>query len=237
MTRRYKQHTSNPPSDEIGPTFQDYQFKDKALLELALTHRSAGRNNNERLEFLGDALLDLVIAEYLFRNFAEADEGQLTRTRALLVNRQHLATVARRLQIPEKIQLGEGERKSGGWRRDSILANVLEAIIGAVYLDGGIDSCRICVERWFDQELKATDPTAALKDAKTTLQEYLQARNVALPQYAVADTCGPAHATTFIVICEVPAYSLKVEASGSSRRSAEQEAARKALAQLRSRHG
>jgi len=212
--------------------FLDYEFSDPGLLKLALTHRSARQENNERLEFLGDAVLGQIIADYLYRRFADADEGQLTRTRAQLVNKDSLAAVARELDLGEHILLGEGEMKSGGWRRDSILANTLEAIIGAIYLDGGLVPCVDEVQRWFSAVLANIDPERAHKDAKTRLQEHLQARGAPLPQYAAIEVTGPPHDQCFTIACSVDPVSEPVVATGKSRRSGEQEAARIMLDQL-----
>ncbi|MCZ6892437.1 MAG: ribonuclease III, partial [Gammaproteobacteria bacterium] len=177
----------------------DYEFNDDSLRVKALTHRSAGSDNNERLEFLGDALLGLITAQYLFEHFPAADEGELTRTRASLVNRDTLAEIARSLDLGNLLVLGEGEQKSGGWRRDSILANSLEALLGAIYLDGGMDVCRQAVETWFAEKLADVDPKSAAKDAKTALQELLQSRRLELPRYETTDISGPSHDQTFTV--------------------------------------
>lgn len=211
-----------------------YRFRDDQLCRQALTHRSAHANHNERLEFLGDALLGMLIAEYLYDTYPRADEGQLTRTRATLVNRETLAAIARELALGEHLVLGEGELKSGGWRRDSILANALEALIGAVFLDGGIDACRACVRRIYAARLATHDPSESVKDPKTALQEYLQARQQALPRYETTGVDGPPHEQVFTVRCDVEALAEPVCASGRSRRRAEQAAARTALRLLRS---
>ncbi len=212
----------------------DHRFGEPALLETALTHRSvAGRRNNERLEFLGDALLGSVVAELLFRRFPGADEGQLTRMRAALVRRETLAELARQLGLGEHIRLGEGEMKSGGWRRDSILADTLEALIGALYLDAGRDALYRWLERLYRSRLESISPEAMGKDAKTELQEYLQARHLPLPEYETIATGGPPHARSFTVSCRVTGQE-PVQASGSSRRRAEQAAAAALLERLRS---
>ncbi|MGE0486549.1 MAG: ribonuclease III [Gammaproteobacteria bacterium] len=212
----------------------DYTFDDGELCRRALTHRSAGARHNERLEFLGDALLGMIVAEYLFETFPTADEGQLTRTRAALVNRECLAELARGLALGEVLVLGEGEQKSGGWRRDSILANTLEALIGAIYLDGGFDSCRRVVRGIYADRLDQVDPGAAAKDPKTALQEFLQARRHDLPRYETTRVSGPPHEQIFTVSCHVDSLEAPVTAEGNSRRKAEQAAARAALRQLRS---
>jgi ribonuclease III len=210
----------------------DYEFNDDSLRSRALTHRSAGSDHNERLEFLGDALLDLIIAEYLFERFPAADEGQLTRTRASLVNRETLAGIARDLELGNVLVLGEGEQKSGGWRRNSILANGLEAMIGAIYLDGGMEACRQVVETWFADKFTEIDPEHAAKDAKTELQELLQSRRFELPRYETTAVSGPSHDQTFTVACHTDALQEPVLAVGRSRRKAEQAAARAALSKL-----
>ncbi|MCB1749254.1 MAG: ribonuclease III [Gammaproteobacteria bacterium] len=212
----------------------DYNFDDGELCRRALTHRSAGARHNERLEFLGDALLGMIVAEYLFETFPDADEGQLTRTRAALVNRESLAELARGLALGDVLILGEGEQKSGGWRRDSILANTLEALIGAIYLDGGLEACRRVVRGIYTKRLDKLDPSAAAKDPKTALQEYLQARQRELPRYETTRVSGPPHEQVFTVTCHVDSLPAPVTADGNSRRKAEQAAARAALRQLRS---
>jgi len=212
-----------------------HSFADTGLLQLALTHRSAGNLNNERLEFLGDAVLGQVVANYLYRHFPDADEGQLTRTRALVVNKDSLARIARAVGLGEHIVLGEGELKSGGWRRDSILANTLEAVIGAIYLDGGLAACEQQIMTWFASVLDSADPSVARKDAKTRLQEFLQARGRALPEYTAVDVSGPAHDQQFTIECRVDAVPVAVSASGKSRRAAEQRAADLMLAELENR--
>lgn len=209
-----------------------HQFTDADLYRLALTHRSAANPNNERLEFLGDAVLGYIIAEYLVVNFPDANEGELTRTRASLVNKRSLAAVARKIDLGSELVLGEGELKSGGWRRDSILANTLEALIGAIYLDGGVDACREQVHAWYAEIFAQVDPKLELKDPKTRLQEYLQARGEPLPSYETVDINGPAHDQQFTIRCEVAPLNEAVIASGNTRRRAEQKAARIALENL-----
>lgn len=211
-----------------------YEFNDESLLRRALTHRSAHGEHNERLEFLGDALLGMIVAEHLFANFPRADEGQLTRMRAALVNRDSLAEVARELDLGTHLVLGEGEQRSGGWRRDSILANAFEALLGAVYLDGGIGPCREMVLRALAPQLASADPERAHKDAKTALQEYLQSRRRELPQYQMMDVSGPSHEQVFTVRCQIDTLEQPVVARGTSRRKAEQAAAEEALRLLRS---
>lgn len=202
-----------------------------SLRKQALTHRSAGRPNNERLEFFGDALLDLVISEALLDRLPRADEGTLTRVRASLVRESSLATIARRLKLGEQLILGPGELKSGGHRRDSILADALEAVIAAVYLDRGFEAARAQVLEWFAPELAALDDNAG-KDAKTRLQEWLQARRQPLPVYALMETVGEEHAQQFRVSCSVEDPAASVEAVGRSRRGAEQAAAELMLQRL-----
>jgi ribonuclease-3 len=210
-----------------------YPFRDRALLELALSHRSVSRrHNNERLEFLGDAQLSQIISTEIFHRFPEAAEGQLTRMRASLVRGQTLAEVARELGVGEFLILGSGEMKSGGNRRDSILADALEALIGAMVIDGGEEVCRRVVLGWFAARLEAISPQSAGKDAKTRLQEWLQARKHELPVYEVVSVSGQAPKQTFEVICTLPGLRRDFTASGSSRRYAEQRAAGLALSWL-----
>ncbi len=213
----------------------DYAFRDPQLATLALTHRSAGRPNNERLEFLGDALLNMVVAELLFELHPRADEGELSRLRAQLVNGQALADVARELEIGGGLRLGPGELKSGGFRRDSILADSLEALLAAVYLDGGFEACRDVVRGLFVPRAAAL-PARPEKDPKTRLQELLQARGQPLPRYELSATHGEEHARVFAVTCVLDTpLQISIEGSGSSRRAAEQDAAQKALAALAAR--
>ncbi|MDX1803113.1 MAG: ribonuclease III [Alcanivorax sp.] len=207
-----------------------YTFTDGSLLELALTHRSANRRfNNERLEFLGDAQLGQIISTTLFNQFPEASEGQLTRMRASLVRGQTLAQVARELGLGDYLVLGGGELKSGGFRRDSILADALEAVIGAMLLDGGEAPCRAAVLRLFQQRLDVITPQSAQKDAKTRLQEWLQARKFELPDYQVLSVQGQAPKQTFEVVCHLIEVQQQFSDLGASRRKAEQGAAGKAL--------
>lgn len=202
------------------------------MLEQALTHRSVSASNNERLEFLGDALLGVIIAEQLFIRFPDIPEGDLTRLRATLVKRETLAILARELDLGSAIVLGEGERKSGGWRRDSILSNTVEAIIGAVYLDSDFEVCKSVVCKLYADMLDKVDIDAISKDPKTTLQEFLQARSLPLPAYQVITEEGQAHAKKFTVQCETELLEQKVTASGKSKRAAEQAAASKVLMKL-----
>jgi ribonuclease-3 len=211
-----------------------YHFGDRALLELALTHRSAGGRNNERLEFLGDSILNHVIAEALYLRFPKAREGQLSRMRASLVKGETLAAVSRELELGQYLQLGSGERKSGGNRRASILADTLEALIGAILLEAGVDQCRNCVNALFATRLDQLSEQDLRKDAKTRLQEYLQGRGKPLPAYELRDVTGEAHKQTFRVACTLELPAMTVEGTGNSRRKAEQIAAAAALEELAS---
>ncbi|MGB0132908.1 ribonuclease III [Dokdonella sp.] len=201
-----------------------YNFADSLLLEQALTHRSAGRRNNERLEFLGDALLNLIIAETIYERFPKASEGEMTRLRAALVNGNALAELAREGEIGDLLKLGPGELKTGGFRRDSILADSFEALIAAIYLDGGWVACRDHVRSLFSSRLETADVKIS-KDAKTTLQELLQANALALPAYELINTRGDDHDKEFEVECTINSLNLSAAGSGSSRRAAEQSAA------------
>lgn len=211
-----------------------YEFADPALLELALTHRSAGNRNNERLEFLGDSIVNHIIAEALFQKFPAAHEGDMSRMRASLVKGDTLAELARELELGEHLILGSGERKSGGRRRGSILADAFEAVVGAILLDSGVDTCRQRVLTWFDERLAGLDlkEGGADKDPKTRLQEYLQGRRKPLPQYELLGVLGDDHNQQFQVACRVSKPVLVVEGTGSSRRKAEQAAAKTALERL-----
>lgn len=206
-------------------------FTDPGLLELALTHRSYGSANNERLEYLGDAVLSFAVAELLFRRFPAASEGELSRYRASLVSGESLAVIAADLGLGEHLRLGEGELKSGGQRRATILADALEAVFGALFLDQGLESARTVAGRLFGDALAALPEAAALKDPKTRLQEWLQGRGLARPAYAVLEVSGEPHEQHFRVRCEVAELGLAAEAEGSSRRRAEQEAAQRILDQ------
>lgn len=206
-----------------------HRFGDGKLLARALTHRSFGADHNERLEFLGDAVLSLVISGLLFERFAGSDEGDLTRVRAHLVREESLHRVALQLALPEVLHLGEGEARGGGAQRASILADALEALIGATFLDGGFDAARTVVSGLFGEIIATTDIASWSKDAKTELQEWLQARRLPVPTYRISATRGQAHAQTFEVECAVPALNLVEQGVGRSRRVAEQEAARRML--------
>ncbi|MFL6665527.1 MAG: ribonuclease III [Rhizobacter sp.] len=210
-----------------------YKFSQESLLERALRHRSFGADHNERLEFLGDAVLSLAISSLLFERFAGSDEGDLTRVRAHLVREDSLHKVALSLGMPEVLRLSEGEARGGGALRVSILADALEAVIGAAFLDGGFDAARALVQRMFGEVIATTEIGNWSKDAKTELQEWLQARRLPVPTYRITATRGQAHAQTFEVECSVPALSLTHSGEGRSRRLAEQEAARRMLDALK----
>ncbi|HTT44216.1 MAG TPA: ribonuclease III [Steroidobacteraceae bacterium] len=209
-----------------------YHPRDVALFRAALTHRSAAGANNERLEFLGDAVLNLIIARLLFGAYPAASEGDLSRLRARLVSREPLAEIAAGLALGEALQLGSGELKSGGFRRQSILADALEALFGAIYLDGGLAAVEAPVQQLFGARLASLPPPETLKDAKTRLQEYLQGRSLGLPTYAVVAVRGEEHAQLFTVSCAIAALGKLTQGEGSSRRRAEQAAAAHMLAAL-----
>lgn len=204
-----------------------YVFKDTALLTLALTHKSASHRHNERLEFLGDSILNFIIAQLLYQQFENATEGELTRARASLVNKTTLSQVAVELTLGEHIYLGMGEKRSGGFRRESILADAFEAIVGAIYLDSGFDATYQCLQLWFASRIAQLKPKNQEKDPKTRLQEYLQANQKSLPKYVVVSIVGEPHEQMFSVKCEVTDLSLSIEGIGPSRRIAEQIAAAK----------
>ena len=206
-----------------------HRFADVRLLEQALTHRSHSSRHNERLEFLGDSVVNFVVAALLYQRFASIDEGDLSRLRASLVKQASLADIASRLALSEHLRLGEGELKSGGFRRPSILADALEAIFGAVFLDAVFETAQQVVARQYEPVLAHVDPKTLGKDAKTLLQEMLQARKLDLPAYAVVATHGAAHNQLFEVECSVASLDIRVVAGGGSRRAAEQEAARLAI--------
>lgn len=212
-----------------------HAFTDADLLELAMTHRSFGGQNNERLEFLGDSIVNFVIAEALFRRFPAAREGQLSRLRARLVKGQTLAELAREFELGECLRLGSGEMKSGGHRRDSILADAVEAVIGAIYLDAGMEVAKARVLSWYAERLESIDLQDTQKDPKTRLQEFLQSRQSPLPRYEVLSVEGEAHAQTFTIECHIEMLSQRTLGIGPSRRHAEQQAASKALELLEPR--
>jgi ribonuclease III len=207
-------------------------FKDPQLLEQALRHRSAGKPNNERLEFLGDAILGFVISEALFRKFPNASEGDLTHARSLLVRESCLAEIARENRIGDLLKLGAGEMKTGGQRRDSILADAVEAIIAASYLDTGLEGCVRLVEQWFATRLLLATAKPLGKDPKTRLQEWLQSKQQALPVYSLVQSTGSDHEREFEVLCTLEPLNLSTQGLGSSVKAAEAEAARQALIQL-----
>ncbi|MFT3762764.1 MAG: ribonuclease III [Pseudoxanthomonas sp.] len=206
--------------DRIG-----HRFADPELLQRALTHRSTGPQHNERLEFLGDGVVNLLVAEALFRRWPKADEGVLTRARAELVREASLAAIARELQLGPRLVMGPGEMKSGGHRRDSILADALEAVVAAIYLDAGFDACRTAVLPWFERAIAALPVGKPEKDAKTRLQEWLQARQKPRPAYELVGESGDEHAKVFQALCSIAEPPLSAVGEGSSRRNAEQAAA------------
>ena len=210
-----------------------YVFTERALLERALTHRSFGADHNERLEFLGDAVLNLAVSRLLYDRFSGSDEGDLTRVRAHLVREESLHRVALALHLPDALRMSDGEARGGGAARPSILADAVEALVGAVSIDGGFEAAQAVVKRLFGETIATTTTESWRKDAKTELQEWLQARHVPVPSYRIAATHGQAHAQTFEVECAVPALSLQETGEGKSRRAAEQEAARRMLDALR----
>jgi ribonuclease III len=212
-----------------------YRFGDLVLLDAALTHRSAGRGNYERLEFLGDAVLNFAVAVLVFHAYPDADEGDLSRYRASLVSGQSLAEAAAGLGLGEQLRLGSGELKTGGYRRGSILADALEALFGAVYLDGGLEAARGVIERLFAGRLAGLPEADDLKDPKTRLQELLQGRGQRLPSYAVEEVSGEPHEHWFVASCEVAGLGLRERGEGTSRRRAEQVAAQRMLDALSGR--
>ncbi|MEE7546379.1 ribonuclease III [Xanthomonas sp. Kuri4-1] len=213
--------------DRIG-----HAFANPALLAQALTHRSAGAPHNERLEFLGDGIVNLLVAEALYLRWPKADEGALTRARAELVREAALAVIGRHLELGERLTLGPGELKSGGHRRDSILADAVEAVVAAIYLDAGFEACRAVVLPWFESALAALPVGKPEKDAKTRLQEWLQARQLPLPAYELISEAGDDHAKQFRVGCTLSHPPLQAEGEGTSRRLAEQQAAATVIRQL-----
>ena len=210
-----------------------YRFARRELLAQALTHRSYGTPHNERLEFLGDSVLNCSMAALLYGSFPTLKEGELSRLRASLVKQDTLADVAMSMKLGGYIKFGEGEVKSGGDRRPSTLADALEAVFGAIYLDGGFDAAAKVIEVLYQPQLQRIDPTVAGKDAKTELQEFLQGRRLDLPRYELRATRGEAHAQQFDVDCLIPDLDVSSSGSGPSRRIAEQEAARRALEMVR----
>jgi len=205
-----------------------YTFQDASLMMMALTHRSFNAQHNERLEFLGDSILSFLIAQELYQRFPKIDEGDLSRLRAQLVKESSLSSIATSMGLGDFIQLGEGELKSAGWRRPSILADTLEAIIGGIYLDAGIEPAHQFVLRFFEKQLNEIDPKLIQKDAKTLLQELLQSQKSDLPIYTVVSIEGEAHSQSFTIECIIKKSNIKTQGIGQSRRIAEQEAAFKA---------
>ena len=224
-----------PPTEHRLDALQarlGHRFADTGLLQRALTHRSFGADHNERLEFLGDAVLSMAVSSLLYERFAGSDEGDLTRVRAHLVREDSLHRAALVLCLPEVLRLSEGEARGGGAQRPSILADALEALIGATFLDGGVAAAGQLVRRLFGELIDSSEADSWRKDAKTELQEWLQARKLPVPSYRIVATRGQAHAQTFDVECAVPALSRAELGEGKSRRAAEQEAARHMLARL-----
>lgn len=209
-----------------------YSFQQADLLRQALTHRSHSSPHNERLEFLGDSVLNCSVATLLYQRFPQLREGDLSRLRANLVRQETLAEIGLALALGDLLRLGEGELKSGGFRRPSIIADALEAVLGAIFLEAGFATTQNIIAALFRTRIEAIDPREAGKDAKTSLQEYLQARRLTLPVYSLTDTQGEAHAQQFSVSCNIPALHLESHGQGGSRRVAEQQAARAALDQL-----
>jgi len=209
-----------------------YQFSDPELLKLALSHRSCGSRNNERLEFLGDSILSLIVSDFLYEKFDDCREGDLSRMRSQIVRAESLADIARGLSLGSELLLGQGEMKSGGQRRDSILGDTVEAIIGAIYLDSNLEKTRRCVLSWFNDLLTIAEEAKPSKDAKTALQEFLQQRGRALPQYRVIETGGEAHSRLFTISCKIDLLEREFTATASSRRKAEQMVAEQFLSTL-----
>lgn len=214
-----------------------YRFNDPTLLSHALSHRSLGRHNNERLEFLGDSVLGFVVAHRLFELRPGVDEGDLSRLRTRVVRGSTLAELANRLKLGDYVKLGEGELKSGGHKRNSILADALEAVFGAIFLDGGFDECARVVRHVCDPVIEALPDASELKDPKTRLQEWLQGQGHALPAYGLVSETGPAHKKRFVVECVAETTGIAVTGEGSSRQKAEQAAAAAALVEIAGREG
>ena len=211
----------------------NYHFNDNSLLELALTHRSFQGKNNERLEFLGDSILNFIIAELLFKKFNLLPEGDLSRLRSQLVKSETLSEIGILLQLGDYLILGEGELKSSGWRRPSILADSVEAIIGAVFIDGGISAASNLILSWFKDKIDLINPNNIQKDSKSVLQELLQGKKIPLPDYNIVSIEGEAHCQHFRVSCSIPKLGLSIEGEGSSRKIAEQSAAEEILKKLK----
>jgi ribonuclease-3 len=219
-------------SDELARKL-NYTFQDPRFLKVALTHRSKGGEHNERLEFLGDSVVNFIIAELLFHLFPKASEGELSRWRATLVNRDTLAELAKEFGIGQYLLLGPGELRSGGSERHSILSCAMEAIIGAVYLDGGFAAAREKISQWYQPLLNSLSSASSHKDPKTLLQEYLQSRHMALPVYKVEDIAGQAHQQLFSISCNIESLEKQTIGKGTSRRRAEQDAAQAMLSELK----
>ncbi len=217
----------NPLSVRLG-----HHFHDPKLLQRALTHRSYAPDHNERLEFLGDSVLGCIIASHLYREYTQLSEGELSRLRSNLVREETLAVLAQKIELGQHLRLGEGERKSAGFNRPSILADGIEALIGAIFLDGGFVAAEKAVLKLFVPYLAEVDIATLGKDSKTLLQEYLQGRRLPLPSYSVIATHGEAHAQSFVVECAIPKFDISVRGEGNSRRNAEQHAARAAYLKL-----
>jgi ribonuclease III len=213
-------------SEKLG-----HQFKKEQILLEALTHRSYAKNNNERMEFLGDAILGFIISDWLFNNF-EFSEGKLTRIRSNLVCKDSLARIAKDLKLGRYIRLGTGELKTGGHQRDSILADCLEAIIGAIFLDSGVEAAKTCVLSWFREKLSAINSSTTNKDSKTLLQEYLQSKKHPIPVYTLYDVQGTDHNQVFFIECKIDLLTNSVTATGISRKKAEQKCAEQILVML-----
>ncbi|ACL30070.1 ribonuclease III [Buchnera aphidicola str. APS (Acyrthosiphon pisum)] len=209
-----------------------YTFTHKDLLKQALTHRSASSKHNERLEFLGDSILSFVIANALYQHFPYIDEGDMSRMRATLVRGNTLAEIAYEFDLGEYLKLGQGELKSGGFRRESILANTVEALIGSIYLDSNIKTVEELILKWYEKRLEKISPGDTQKDPKTRLQEYLQSKHLSLPLYFIVEVYGEAHNQLFTIHCKISTISEYLIGTGSSRRKAEQDAAQKALIKL-----
>ena len=220
---------SSTPSLKQLETAIAYTFKDSSFIEQALTHRSHSTHHNERLEFLGDAILGACVSAMLYHRYPKLDEGDLSRVRSNLVKQSALAEIAQRLNLSGYLRLGEGELKSGGFRRPSILADAVEAVFAAVYLDGGFEAVKQVIEKLYDPVVERVDPQTIGKDAKTLLQELLQGHKLSLPTYTVVATHGAAHSQQFEVQCEVQTLEIEVRAAGASRRAAEQLAAKQAF--------
>ncbi|MGC2164884.1 MAG: ribonuclease III [Gallionella sp.] len=219
--------TESPLTVKLGHNFQNPK-----LLQRALTHRSYAPDHNERLEFLGDSVLGCVIASHLYREYSELSEGELSRLRSNLVREETLAVLAHRLELGQHLRLGDGERKSAGFNRPSILADGMEALIGAIFLDGGFAAAETAVLKLFVPYLADVDVSTLGKDSKTLLQEYLQGKHLPLPSYSVIATHGESHAQIFVVECSIPTLEILVRGEGISRRNAEQQAARAAFLQI-----